>query len=468
MLKSAETLKSRRATLVAISLIVVIAALLRLHNLGTDSLWLDEAESWREAKDGLVDLIRRTADDIHPPLHNLVLFAVIKLLGDSEWSLRLPSAIFGLANIVALYWLGTMTVGRTAGLIGAVLLTFSPFHLQYSQEARMYSLLALAATLYAATCFHYLRTPSVARGALVSLAGLVLLYSHPYGVLNLIAIALAFTIFALPPTFPSRQTVLTWVASNVVAVAAFLPWALILAHHAKVIETKGFWIAALTPESMLRMLQDLTGGGLLVPGAILVGVVLALVGRLRPDVMVLCVWIITPVVVGIVASTLSTPVLITRYVIGSLPPLFLLCSFGWIKFTKSWQAPILLMVIVAMAGLSLWRHDPYTNWKDDWRSVALFLKEREQADDCVLTVPYYYRKPLIYYRRNSFCEWEADTTAKLPTEMNASVLFAILALRDATVTAATRAAVMDALRRQGWRELDRADFRGLEVVTLRR
>ena len=126
------------------------------------------------------------------------------------------------------------------------------------------------------------------------------------------------------------------------------------------------------------------------------------------------------------------------------------------------------MVIVAMAGLSLWRHDPYTNWKDDWRSVALFLKEREQADDCVLTVPYYYRKPLIYYRRNSFCEWEADTTAKLPTEMNASVLFAILALRDATVTAATRAAVMDALRRQGWRELDRADFRGLEVVTLRR
>ena len=48
-----------------------------------------------------------------------------------------------------------MTVGRTAGLIGALMLALSPFGIEYSQEARMYSLLALAATLYAATCFHY-------------------------------------------------------------------------------------------------------------------------------------------------------------------------------------------------------------------------------------------------------------------------------------------------------------------------
>lgn len=54
-----------------------------------------------------------------------------------------------------------MTVGRMAGFVGAVLLALSPFHIFYSQEARMYSLLALAATLYAATCFYYLRAPSI-------------------------------------------------------------------------------------------------------------------------------------------------------------------------------------------------------------------------------------------------------------------------------------------------------------------
>ena len=160
MLQTAETTKGHRATLAAVGLVVVIGALLRLHNLGTESLWADEAASSTQAKDSLADLIKRTARDNYPPLHNLALFAAIKLFGDSEWSLRLPSATFGVANIAALYWLGTMTVGRTAGLIGAVLLALSPFHLWYSQEARMYSLLALAATSLlprpaSTTCGHH-------------------------------------------------------------------------------------------------------------------------------------------------------------------------------------------------------------------------------------------------------------------------------------------------------------------------
>jgi len=151
-----------RATLAAIGSVAAMGVLLRLHNLGGESLWGDEVVSLWQAKGSLADVIWSTAHDNYPPLNNLAISAAIKLFGSSEWSLRLPSAIFGIANIVALWWLGTMTVGRTAGLIGAGMLTLSPFHLEYSQEGRMYSLLALAATLYAATCFHYLRAPSPA------------------------------------------------------------------------------------------------------------------------------------------------------------------------------------------------------------------------------------------------------------------------------------------------------------------
>jgi mannosyltransferase len=160
----------------------------------------DEAASWGQAKDSLADLIKRTAHDNYPPLHNLALFAIIKLFGDSEWCLRLPSVIFGVANIVVLYWLGAMTVGRAAGLIGAVLLALSPFHLWYSQEARTYSLLALCATLYAATCFHYLRAPSLPRSAWVSLAGLALVYAHPYGALDWITTRSPSLSLCFPPS----------------------------------------------------------------------------------------------------------------------------------------------------------------------------------------------------------------------------------------------------------------------------
>ena len=45
----------RLDTLAATGLVVIIGTLLRLHNLGIDSLWLDEAGSWSQSKDSLWD-----------------------------------------------------------------------------------------------------------------------------------------------------------------------------------------------------------------------------------------------------------------------------------------------------------------------------------------------------------------------------------------------------------------------------
>jgi mannosyltransferase len=458
---SLKTIMSHRATLAAIGMVVIVGALLRFHNLDGESIWFDEAASWIQAKDSLADLIKRTAHDNYPPLHNLALFAAIKLFGDSEWSLRLPSVIFGVANIVALYWLGAMTVGRVAGLIGAVLLALSPFHLWYSQEARMYSLLALAATLYAATCFHYLRAPSLPRGAWVSLAGLALVYSHPYGTLDWITIAVAFAVFVLRFTSPPPRTILVWNGSNVVIAAGFAPWAPILAHRAHVLGDIGLFPPTIsTFMFIVNNLQQFLGGRLFV-GVIFIGVVLGIVGRLRSDVAVLCVWIVAPVAIGV----LLMHVFIWRYAIGSLPPLLLLSAFGWTKYAKDWQVPILSMAIVAIAGLTLlWHHHP--NSKDDWRGVASFLDEREQPADCVLIVPALEAAALDYYRRNSTCQWGATTLADLPAEMPASVLFGVF--HPWGMAPPDSAAYVEELRRRGWRDLDRTDFRGVQVVTFSR
>jgi 4-amino-4-deoxy-L-arabinose transferase-like glycosyltransferase len=461
-------------TLAAVILIVIIGALLRFHNLGGESLWVDEALSWLEAKDGLSNLIKFTDIEQHPPLHSFALFVAIKLLGDSEWSLRLPAAIFGVANIVAVYWLGTLTFGRTAGLIGAVLLALSPFHIKYSQEARTYSLLALAATLYAATCFDYLRAPSLLRGAGVSLTGLALVYCHPYGLLDWIAIAAAFATFALPSASPPLRSMLVWAAANIVIAAGFVPWALILARQAHGIAAQGFWIPAPTPEFVVQSLVELVGGRLLA-GVILIGMVLGVVGRVRRDVAVFCIWIVAPVTVGIVASILLVPTFISRYAIGSLPPMLLVSAFGWSRHAKHWRGAIVSTALVAVAGLSLLRHNPYESAKADWRGVASFLHDRVQAADCVLVVPGWQGMPLSYYRRNSSCQWGATKLANLPTEMPASVLFLIFATQDPifvpqdpVVAASIRRSFIDELRRRGWREAEGVDFRGIQVVILSR
>ena len=476
MLETAGATRANRLTLAAVVLIAVIGALLRFHNLGGESLWLDEAGSWEQAKDGIVDLFKRTAQKNYPPLHNLILFLVIKLFGDSEWNLRLPSAIFGVLNIVALYWLATLTFGRTAGLLGAALLALSPFHIKYSQEARMYSLLALAATLYAATCFDYLRAPSLLRAACVTLTGLVLVYSHPYGALDWIGIVIGFAIFALPFTSLPPRTILVWVAANIIVAVGFAPWALILAHRAQAIAAEGFWIPAPTPDFIFRNLLDVVSlrfvvGGRLLAGVILIGVVLGVIGRPRRDVAVFCFWIVAPITVGILASILSTPIFISRYAIGSLPPLLLLSAFGWTKHAKDWRGAILSTAVVAIAALPLRQ---YANVKEDWRGVASFLNEREQATDCVLVVPHYVARPLNYYRRKSSCQWGATKLADLPgafgfsgaAEMPASVLFVIFAtVHLRTVSGSTVAGFIDELLRRGWREADHVDFGSIRVVT---
>src|SRR5271157_1579427 len=124
--------------------IVVIGTWLRFRNLSSDSIWLDEAESWRQSKGSLADLISATAQDNYPPLHNLLLFAFMKVSGtDTEWVLRAPSALLGVGNIVAIYWLGALIGGRIAGVLAATVLATCGFHIEYSQEARMYALLAL-------------------------------------------------------------------------------------------------------------------------------------------------------------------------------------------------------------------------------------------------------------------------------------------------------------------------------------
>jgi Dolichyl-phosphate-mannose-protein mannosyltransferase len=76
----------------------------------------------------------------HPPLIYLVLY-YWRFLGRSELMLRLPSVIAGTAFCwVAFKWMGNV-FGKAAGLIGLILIAFSPAMVALSAEVRAYALL---------------------------------------------------------------------------------------------------------------------------------------------------------------------------------------------------------------------------------------------------------------------------------------------------------------------------------------
>ena len=228
-----------------LAIIVAVAAYLRLNNLGGDALWRDEATSWAQARGNVFQIIAATVQDNYPPLHNLLLAATMRALGDSEWALRLPSSVLGVLNVAALYWLGRLAATRAAALIAAALLALSPFAIFHSQEVRMYALLALAATLLGGCGLWLTQRPAWPRALLASLAGAALLYSHPYGLptwLCLVA-AVALTVSG----DDARSRIAVWVASQAIAAMAFLPWIWVLLTRARAVEQSSFWVPFPTP-----------------------------------------------------------------------------------------------------------------------------------------------------------------------------------------------------------------------------
>lgn len=130
-----------------ILVILFCAFVLRLINLN-QSLWHDESGNIIYAKtlDFFSYVISYPIGDFHPNGYFAILWVWGHVFGFSEISLRMPSVIFGILTIFLTYLIGKHFFSKTIGLIAAILLTVSPLHIYYSQEARMYSFAAFAAT----------------------------------------------------------------------------------------------------------------------------------------------------------------------------------------------------------------------------------------------------------------------------------------------------------------------------------
>ncbi len=261
---SAAAASARRQRLdlrlsLAMLVILLSGAALRLYGLDRTSLWNDEAASWFAAHQPFWNMIQATANDNSPPLYNLILYTTIRLFGDSEVALRLPSVIFAIANIYLLYRLGTVLWDRLTGVFAAALLALSGFHLWYSQEARMYSLLSLAATAFALATVQLLARPYWLRATLCTVAGMALLYSHIYGIFAWAGISAGATAVLLTGAAWIAVDRKTWFAANGLAGVSFLPWVpefLGQAHRT----VERFWIPFPTPRFLYFMSVSIAGG----------------------------------------------------------------------------------------------------------------------------------------------------------------------------------------------------------------
>jgi len=129
--------------------LVLVAAILRLFRLGSQSLWVDEMLTLTVAtpKPGF-PLGQLLLHNIHGPLHTFVV-ALMRTVSENEAWLRLPSALAGVCSVALLYLWVRPRLGPRVATWSALLLAVNPLHIHYSQELRNY---AFAVCFVLASC----------------------------------------------------------------------------------------------------------------------------------------------------------------------------------------------------------------------------------------------------------------------------------------------------------------------------
>jgi hypothetical protein len=239
---------------------LAIFAIITLWTITKSSIWFDEAFGAYLIHFNLIDIARYTATDVHPPLYYWLLKLWSMLFGNTELGLRSMSLLFGGVSIIFGYLLTHRLFGKKVARISLIFMVISPMLIRYSQEARMYTLvaaIALAATYVLTFAINTKKKlPWVIYGILVGLG----MWTHYFSAIVWLAhwvwrgdiIRRTAKKGKFIKTFFSKE----WILAHVVAIGLFLPWLPFCVIQMTTVQAYGFWIPSVTPSTMINFMTN--------------------------------------------------------------------------------------------------------------------------------------------------------------------------------------------------------------------
>ena len=425
----------------ALTIITLIGAGLRFYRIGSQPLWLDEAFSVWMGSHSIADIIRLTIDiDQHPPVYHILLHIWMAVGGSSEFWVRSFSALLGIFTIIVIYFFGKTVGGKRVGIIAAFILAFSPFHVQFSQESRAYSLLTFCAgmamwmtavvltdrraytNLIGQTFLNRVRGRKFDREALtdasIDLAWLgymfftaMTVYGHNTAVLFPFAVNLfVLGLMIYRRSFPARDGQLQppsfrnwWMAQ--IGVLLFLsPWIIpFIIQMVGVVED--FWIQPPTLEVAFAAIQVFLFA--FIPERIqfqqwiwaaLCGLLILSFVRYQKrqaHFYFLGAMFLTPFLGELLAS-LWRPIFYDRTLIWCTLPLYILIAAGISQLRFRSYTITALLILVTISALSLANYYNYYE-KERWDLAARYVVEKAQPGDIMIFNAGWAQIPFDYY-----------------------------------------------------------------------
>lgn len=385
-----------------VAVLMVAAAMLRLHALGLKSVWVDEGVSIEMARLSWYNFLRILwRHEANMALYTLLLRFWLRL-GDSESWIRALSVLFGVATIPAVYVLGRRLFSPSVGVMASFLLTINAFHVRYSQEARSYALYPLLCVVSCIYFLKFLEEPTRENRIGHVLASVLAVYAHFFAGLVVVAQWLSLKLLDRGEVAPLLKK--NWRQFAI----AISPLILFLA-------TTGLGVLRWIPRPDLAyvhvtfMLLAGNGGKRLLwlyAAACSPPLILTFPGLLRWRLgweqwryWFLAIWLLFPIASVFVLSQWK-PCLVPRYFVFTLPALALLAAAGIARLRWRILAGLVLLLFAmwSLPAVYSYYQKDFDIGREDFRDATQFILGQAQAGDGVLFHQPIGRMPYEYYR----------------------------------------------------------------------
>jgi uncharacterized membrane protein len=187
-----------------------------------------------------------TDDPKQTPVYYGLLRLWAEWLGDTVAILRSFSALISVLAFLAFYWLcrQLFTESRIR-LIAVALLAVSPIHVLYAQELRPYSLWIVLILVSSAALTRAMRLSTWRSWSLYAATLLLTFYTHAMSVLVALGHAAFIAAYSLESVKGARSRLLiSYGLSSLAAVAAFVPWAVLIFLQLQRLTQAADWLVA--------------------------------------------------------------------------------------------------------------------------------------------------------------------------------------------------------------------------------
>ena len=325
--------------------------------------------------------------DPHPPLYFLLVHFWFQLVGYSEFTARLLSAIVGIIAIPAMYVLGKELYNRRVGLIAAAFTTFNFYNIFYSQEARGYIFAFLFTCISFIFFIRALRDPSWKTGFWYGIVTSSLVYTHYYGFFIVLS-QIVIVLILLTRESLKRFLMCFGIAFSLMFIL-YLPW---LGSLFALTKRESIWIAKPKANFFVTYFWDYFGHDPITVYAfafllilfLLAGALLKHNDEDSPDIrknpyvfsfVILLTWIIVSYMIPFAKSLFSLPVLFNRYTIVTLPALLLAAAIGLDLLFHSFLKKYIVVLIACFSLIHLFAFDRYYEkpTRTQWREMIAFV-----------------------------------------------------------------------------------------------